>query len=86
MPILHLPTFRIIDAAPLLLAAMISLGATFSRLPGAKTFSTELVEVIRKSINVLFELDSSNVSNRNVDLCAGSRLTVVRSRSSGVIV
>jgi hypothetical protein len=64
MPIIHLPTFHIDEADPLLVASMISLGATFSRLPGSKTFSTELVEVVRRCINVLFELDSANVSRR----------------------
>lgn len=63
MPIIHLPTFHIDEADPLLVASMISLGATFSRLPGSKTFSTELVEVVRRCINVLFELDSANVSH-----------------------
>lgn len=64
MPIIHLPTFKVTEAPPLLLAGMIGLGATFSRLPGAKTLSTEISDVIRTTLNVLFDYDSSNVSSR----------------------
>jgi hypothetical protein len=62
MPIIHLPTFHIAEASPLLIASLICVGSTFSRLKGAKTFCTELVEVIRKTVNALFEAESSNVS------------------------
>ncbi|KAH8077061.1 fungal-specific transcription factor domain-containing protein [Filobasidium floriforme] len=81
MPIIHLPTFRIDEADPLLVASMISLGATFSRLPGSKTFSTELVEVVRRCINVLFELDSANL--RSVDLVHVSMLSCISGLLSG---
>lgn len=61
-PILHLPTFEPAQSPPLSVAAMICVGACYSDRSGARTFAVEMIEVLRKTLNALFEHDSTNVS------------------------
>lgn len=62
LPVLHLPTFGPSSSPPLLLAAIICVGACYSDRAGARTFAVEMIEVLRKTLNALFEHDSTNVS------------------------
>jgi len=61
-PIIHLPTFDPSQSMPLLLAALICVGSCHSELSGARAFAVDLVEVLRKTLNALFEHDATNVS------------------------
>lgn len=80
LPIIHLPTFEPRDAAPLLLASLICIGANYSNLAGSRGFCIDLIEVLRKTLNALFENDSMNVS------AAGASGTVLIEPSCGVRV
>jgi hypothetical protein len=60
-PVLHLPTFQPNKAPPLLLAGLICIGSCYCELPGARDLALDLIEVIRKTLNALFENDARNV-------------------------
>lgn len=66
MPILHLPTFEIAKATPLLVAAFICVGASMSHIPGSRPFSVELVEIIRRTLGVLYERDSQALCSEDL--------------------
>lgn len=74
-PILHLPTFEPAQSPPLSVAAMICVGACYSDRSGARTFAVEMIEVLRKTLNALFEHDSTNVSRRIAPTKAGRAAT-----------
>ncbi|KAJ9121313.1 hypothetical protein QFC24_004649 [Naganishia onofrii] len=65
-PVIHLPTFEPKEAAPLLLASLICIGANYSNLPGARGFCIDLIEVLRKTLNALFENDSMNLRSTSL--------------------
>jgi hypothetical protein len=54
-------TYQIETSPPLLVAGLISIGACLSRLRGSRAFAVDAVEVIRRTLVVLFEMDSMNV-------------------------
>ncbi|KAI5451120.1 hypothetical protein NCC49_001996 [Naganishia albida] len=66
LPIIHLPTFEPRDAAPLLLASLICIGANYSNLAGSRGFCIDLIEVLRKTLNALFENDSMNLRSTSL--------------------
>ncbi|KAJ9094721.1 hypothetical protein QFC21_005879 [Naganishia friedmannii] len=65
-PVIHLPTFEPKEAAPLLLASLICIGANYSNLSGARGFCIDLIEVLRKTLNALFENDSMNLRSTSL--------------------
>lgn len=89
LPVLHLPTFDTAQSPPLFVAALICVGACYSDRSGARTFAVEMIEVLRKTLNALFEHDSTNVSRRDLGwqlacvthLSASVSLTQLRSAS-----
>lgn len=54
-------SYQIATSPPLLVAGLISIGACLSRLRGSRAFAVDAVEVIRRTLVVLFEMDSMNV-------------------------
>ncbi|KAJ9108549.1 hypothetical protein QFC19_002265 [Naganishia cerealis] len=66
LPVIHLPTFDPKEAAPLLLASLICIGANYSNLSGARGFCIDLIEVLRKTLNALFENDSMNLRSTSL--------------------
>ena len=58
-----------------MLASLICIGANYSSLAGARGFCIDLIEVLRKTLNALFENDSMNVRLPPVRRVSSSRLT-----------
>lgn len=63
LPILHLPTFSMQEARPLLIASMIGIGACFCEVQGSKDFAVSLFDRIRFILNADFERDAANVGS-----------------------
>lgn len=54
-------TFQIRSSPPLLIATFMMIGACQSTIRGARAFAVDLIEVVRRTISDLFEMDSVNV-------------------------